>query len=502
VKKSATRVVMASLAVLTSVTAGQTVVRAAVQAQNIGGGTLNSLMTPRGGKVRHFASTDPKGGNADFVPVAPGQTYTLVDYKGGAGIVRRWWITIAPRNNVAIQRQAIIRCYWDGEETPSVEVPVSDFFGMGFGEWRDYQSLPLNMTSGGYNCYWPMPFHKSARITIENRSNVRIDALYYNLEVETHDKLPNNTLYFHAQFHRSRPTEQGKPYVILETTGKGQYVGTLLAMQAMRGRALTFLEGDEDIFVDGEEFATIVGTGTEDYFSSGWYYDTGAYSALYHGVNIKDTDKGRISTYRWHIEDAIPFEKSIRFTIDHGPVNDVAADYSSVAFYYQTHPHPAFPPLPVDLMPVEPPPIPRIPGMIEGERLRGSAKATQGNIEVQGMEGWEGTWSGDNQLWWLPQAAGARLTLTVNAPEAKEYELVGYFTQAKDYGDVRVYVNGAAEALPTVVRGYSENVRPSGPISLGRVPLKAGANTIELEVAGKDARSSGYLVGLDGFVLK
>src|SRR5215831_6163792 len=116
---------------------------------SLGQGTLGSLFSPRGGKIRHFSSNDPKGGNADMRGVAPGQTYTLVDYNGGAGIVRRWWITLAPRNNVQIQRQAIVRCYWDGEETPSVEVPVSDFFGMGFGEWRDYQSLPLNMTSGG-----------------------------------------------------------------------------------------------------------------------------------------------------------------------------------------------------------------------------------------------------------------------------------------------------------------------------------------------------------------
>jgi hypothetical protein len=474
------------------------------RAQGMGRGTLDGLITPRGGKLRHFASTDRRGGNADFVGVAPGQTHTLMDYQGGPGIVRRWWITIAPRNNVAIQRQAIIRCYWDGEETPSVEVPVSDFFGMGFGEWRDFQSLPLNMTSGGYNCYWPMPFHKSARITLENRSNVRIDALYYNLDVETQKRLPKDTLYFHAQFRRSRPTEQGKPFVLLDTTGRGQYVGTLLSMQSMRGRGLGYLEGDEIVTVDGEATPSVVGTGTEDYFSSGWYYDTGVYSAPYHGVTIKDTDKGRVSTYRWHIEDPIPFDRSLRFVIEHGPVNDIPGDYSSVAYYYQTHPHAPFPPLPTaaDLLPAEPAPVPRISGMIEGERLQRSAKATRGVIDVQGMEGWEGLWSGDLQLWWHPDAPGARLTLTLDAPSSGDYELIGYFTRAKDYADVRVRVNGASEPLATVVRGYSENVRPTGSVSLGRVPLKAGANTIELEVAGKDPRSTGYLVGLDGFVLK
>ncbi len=255
-------------------------------------------MTPREGKVRHFASADPKGGNADFRAVAPGETITLMDYKGGAGVVRRWWVTIAPRNNVFIQRQAIVRCYWDGEKSPSVECPISDFFGMGFGEWRDFQSLSLNMASGGYNCYWPMPFHRSARITVENRSRVRIDALYYNLNVETHPKILGDALYFHAQFRRARPTTPGKPYTLLETTGKGQYVGSLMSMQPMKGRSLGYLEGDEQVTVDGEAAPSIIGTGTEDYFSSGWYFDTGVYSAPYHGVTIKDTEKGRINAYR------------------------------------------------------------------------------------------------------------------------------------------------------------------------------------------------------------
>lgn len=494
---------LACAATLTAVALAAPEARAQRQyAPAIGRGTLGSLITPRGGKLLHFASTDPRGGNADMRGVAPGETHTLMDYKGGPGIIRRWWITIAPRNNVAIQRQAIIRCYWDGETNPSVEVPVSDFFGMGFGQWKDFQSLPLNMTSGGYNCYWPMPFRKSARITIENRSNVRIDALYYNLDVETHKSLPDDTLYFHAQFRRQRPTENGKSYTILETTGKGHYVGTLMSMQAMQGRGLFYLEGDEIVTVDGEATPSIVGTGTEDYFSSGWYYDTGEYSAAYHGVPIKDTEKGRISTYRWHIEDAIPFEKSLKFEIEHGPVNDVRADYSSVAYYYQTHPHPPFPPLPKDLLPAEPTPVPRIPGIIEGESLRASAKATAGNVEFQDMSVFEGEWSSLGQLWWLPTSSGARLTLTFNAPEAKEYELIGYFTQARDYGDVRVRVNGAADPLPTVVRGYNANVRHHGPVSLGRVALKAGANTIEFEMVGKDERSNGYLFGLDGLVLK
>ena len=259
------------------------------------GGTMEGLFMARDGRIAHFSSYDRTGGNDDFVELAPDETHTLVDHSGEAGIIRRWWVTIAPRDNRKIQRRLIVRCYWDGEEEPSVEVPVSDFFGMGFGEWKDYQSLPLNMTSGGYNSYWPMPFRESARITVENTSDVPVDRFYYNIDVATRTELPDKALYFHAQYRQTQ-TEEGTSVTILETEGRGHYVGTLLSMQPMNGGQFGYLEGDQRIFVDGEEELSIIGTGTEDYFSSGWYYDTGEYSAPYHGVTIKDEAKGRINT--------------------------------------------------------------------------------------------------------------------------------------------------------------------------------------------------------------
>src|SRR5215210_395884 len=149
----------------------------------LGQSTLDGLMFPRAGRTADYTSYDRKFANDDFRTVAPGETITLVDHEG-AGIVRRWWVTIAPLNNPEIQRQLIVRCYWDEEAEPSVEVPVSDFFGVGFGEWRQYVSLPLNMTSGGYNSYWAMPFRRHARITIENRSPIPVERLYYNIAVE------------------------------------------------------------------------------------------------------------------------------------------------------------------------------------------------------------------------------------------------------------------------------------------------------------------------------
>ncbi len=474
-----------------------------------GRGALDGLTRPHDGRIAHYSSADPRLANDDFRRLAPGDTLTLMDHRG-AGVLRRWWLTIAPLDDVAIQRQLIVRAYWDDETTPSVEAPVADFFGVGFGEWRQFVSLPLEMTSGGFNSYWPMPFARRGRITVENRSKATVDRLYYNLDVEAPDRAPtpaDSTLYFHAQFRRVT-TRRGEPVTLLDATGRGHYVGTLLSMQPRRGRSLWYLEGNERVFVDADTAPRVLGTGTEDYFNSGWYFNTGPYSAPAHGLTIKDTLSGRVSAYRWHIDDAIPFARRLRFTIEHGGTNDApGTDYSSVAYWYQTHPHAPFPPLPAELLPVPPWTPRKIGGLVEGEALAAGARATSGTVAAQDMAAFEGdsaTWSGGAQLWWTEARPGARLTLRLRAPSAGSYEIVGYFTRAPDYGRVRVSVGG--RALPTRFDGWAPAVASSGPVSLGRATLRAGANDVVVEIVGKDPRargySDGYLVGIDGFMLR
>ncbi|HEX7062681.1 MAG TPA: glycoside hydrolase family 172 protein [Woeseiaceae bacterium] len=462
-------------------------------------GALGHLVWPRAGREVHYSSYDRSGGNDDFVSIAPGEKATLVDHRG-AGILRRWWLTIAPRNDVRVERGLIVRCWWDGEDEPSVAVPVADFFGMGFGLWKDYVSLPLNMTSGGYNSYWPMPFRKSARIEVENTSDVDIEHFYYNIDVEARAAMPDDVLYFHAQFRRT-VTEAGKPVTILEAIGRGHYVGTLLSMQPLRGSGFGYLEGDPRIRVDGEETPGFIGTGTEDYFSSGWYYDTGEYSAPYHGVTIKDEKTGRINTYRWHIEDPIPFDQSFHFDIEHGGTNDVpGVVYASVAYWYQTHPHAPFPPLPKNLLPISRPAAPAL----EAEALAASARATGGQVRTQDMADFGGNWGGNAQLWWTEAQPGDRLTVPLTVEAAGDYELIGFFTRGPDYGIVRLHAGGAP--LRPLVDGYDPAVVRSEPVFFGEVSLDEGRNDIVLELLGKDARaagySDGYLVGIDGFLLR
>ena len=467
-----------------------------------GMGTLGGLMMPKEGRPKHEGSWDRSGGNGDLRPVEPGQTLTMMDYKG-AGIVRRFWVTIAPRADKEIHRQLILRMYWDDEKVPSVEAPIGDFFGVGFGEQKDFISLPLNETSGGYNCYWPMPFHKSARWTVTNMSKKRVDAFYYNMDFTAYDKLPKELMHFHAQWRRENPTKPGVNYTILDAKGRGTFVGTALYMQNRKGRGIGFLEGDEMIYVDGEDKPSIIGTGTEDYFSSGWYYDRGEYSAPYHGINLKDTTLGRISTYRWHIEDAMPFKKSLKVTIEHGTNNDHVADYSSVAYYYLTGENQAFTAIPKsgeDLLPFVAPPPFRIPGSVEGESLIAGAKASDGNIETQDMSPFEGEWSAGGQLWWLPHAEGATLSLSLPATDDGDYELTGYFTKAKDYGIVQVIQDGKNIGSP--INFYGSGVTPTGAVRIGKVSLKRGGNPITFKIVGKDASGEGYLVGIDALVLR
>jgi hypothetical protein len=308
---------------------------------------LSNLASPKAGRAMHEGSWDRHHDNHDSLNLKPGETRALFQHDG-AGVVHRFWITMSPHADFRILSQSILRMYWDDDEYPSVEVPIGAFFGVGFGEQRDYVSLPLNETSGGYNCYWPMPFHKRARWTLTNGSPADIDSFYYNIDFTALDALPAATRHFHAQFRRQNPTTPGESYTILETSGSGHYVGTALFMT---GPDIGLLEGNERVYIDGSPEPVIEGTGTEDYFSAGWYFDRGTYSAPYHGLVILDEHPLRISAYRWHIEDAIPFRRSIRFTIEHGANNTASADYSSVAYFYLAGAAPKPPPLPVDLLP-------------------------------------------------------------------------------------------------------------------------------------------------------
>jgi hypothetical protein len=460
---------------------------------------LSNLAEPRPGRAMHEGSWDRKNNNNDSIPVKPGETVTLFDHEG-AGCVHRFWVTISPRLDVAILSQVVIRIYWDGDKYPSVECPIGAFFGVGFGEQKDYTSLPLNENSGGYNCYWPMPFHKAAHWTLTNGSSKLLESFYYNIDFTALDALPPGTRHFHAQFRRENPTTPGRNYTILETTGEGHYVGTALFMT---GLTMEFLEGNEMVYVDGETKPSIEGTGTEDYFSSGWYFDRGLYSAPYHGVVIKDEKHPRISAYRWHVEDAIPFTKSIRFTIEHGPENKVPADYSSVAYYYLAGPAPVPNPLPADLLPShwEFPNKYAIVGAVEAEDLQASAKATSGGVWGHDMVPTDDgvIWSNGAVLSWYPSEQNAELVLQVPCRADGVYHLVARMVCGPDAGTFQFSLDGKAAGGPVDL--YSPALAPRE-VSLGTFDLKAGLFPVSLRITGRNPASTGSVIGIDAFLLK
>jgi hypothetical protein len=460
---------------------------------------LSGLASPKEGRAMHAGSWDRKHLNDDALHLKAGETVTLLNLVG-TGCIHRFWVTIAPREDISVLSQAILRMYWDDDTNPSVECPIGAFFGVGFGEQKDYVSMPLDETSGGYNCYWPMPFHRSARWTLTNGANRPIDSFYYNIDYTALESMPSDTRQFHAQFRRENPTTPGRNYTILETEGAGHYVGTALFMA---GKALYFLEGNEMVYIDGADEPSIEGTGTEDYFSSGWYFDRGVYSAPYHGVIIKDEKRSRVSAYRWHIEDAIPFTKSIRFTIEHGTGNSVTADYSSVAYYYLAGPSPEPHPLPADLLPSNLPAMTAfsIPGAIEAEGLIASATSTGGDLWAQDMGQWEygENWSNRSALFWHGRRSGSLLVLQLPSPAEGKYNVVARLATGPGFGTVQPAVDGQAAGAPVDL--YAAQMTPLE-LPLGEFHLREGSNLISFAVTGKNTLSKGYDVGIDAFILK
>ena len=307
--------------------------------QNLNG-PFDHLLSPSTGHFLHVSSYDTAGGNLDRLEIAAGDTAVLLNVRG-PGVIRRIWITVSSRDPHYLRR-ITLKMYWDDESTPSVLAPLGDFFGNGF-DRRHYVALPMGVSSGGFFVYLPMPFRERARIVAENGTGRGIDAFYFNIDLEKVDALPDDVATFHAWWNRDSRTTRPEPHRVLDAQGHGYFVGMSLNVESHSGR-LWFLEGDEIFTIDGEFRGQ--GTGTEDYFNGGWYFDQGEFAAPYHGLVVKDDSLARIAAYRWHIPDPISFRESIRIDLEHGHANQEVADYATMAYWYQVEPHADLPPLP------------------------------------------------------------------------------------------------------------------------------------------------------------
>lgn len=318
-------------------------------------------------RAQRSSSYDRTGGNADWVSIDPGKTATVLEAKG-PGMVTHVWCTINSAEDLHLKK-LVLRAYWDGETTPSVEVPVGDLFGLNLGQYFLYESALTTVASiKAMNSYFTMPFAHSALITVTNEGAEQTKSLYYNIDWVSLNQLPHDLAYFHAQYRQATPTkgwtdnwtnEYAPPvgdkknltgegnYVFLEAEGHGHFIGVTEGV--IQNQEQWFGEGDEMIFIDGASRPQINGTGTEDYFNGAWNFGTKPFAYWRNGapfIQHAEHVGGQYCLYRWHLEDPIPFEKSIRVTIEHGHANGRSDNYFSVAYWYQVEPHAAFPALP------------------------------------------------------------------------------------------------------------------------------------------------------------
>ncbi len=292
-----------------------------------------------------------------------GETFTVAEIDG-PGIIQHIWMTTLPRH----WRSLVLRCYWDEEDTPSVEVPLGDFFCQGWARYAPVSSVPVAVApAGGLNSYLQMPFARHARITVENTSKDTIEGFFYQITYSL-TEIGTGHGYLHAQWRRSDPLPYGEPHVILDGVhGQGHYLGTYLAWESHHtgwwgeGEIKFYLDDDED-------FPTICGTGTEDYFGGAWAFEhpDGSryqpYSTPYLGMPQVITpdefydSQLRFGLYRWHLPDPIRFSRRLRVTIQalgfaspqeglerYRPLQE---DIASTAWWYQSEPHAPFPPAP------------------------------------------------------------------------------------------------------------------------------------------------------------
>jgi len=281
------------------------------------------------------------------ITLSPESVTTIMDVDG-PGRITHIWITVMKE----AYRDIIIRMYWDNESEPSVESPIGDFFCCGFAERQKVVSIPINVNpSGGMNCYFPMPFRSHAKITVENRQPAEIGGFFYAVSYEL-DDVCDDEAYFHAKFNRINPLKYGDDYLIIDgIKGKGHYVGTQMCWQ--QNNAGWWGEGEIKAFIDDDdEFATYVGTGTEDYFGGAWCFEDN-FSAPFLGYQVINAENGRLpnsvghrhALYRFHIMDPIRFDSALKVTMQaigwrsEGRYLPLQDDISSVAYWYQLEPH-------------------------------------------------------------------------------------------------------------------------------------------------------------------
>jgi hypothetical protein len=506
--------------------------KAAVKTQN----PMAELSRSQNFSASRVSSYNREGGPRDnfWIPV-DGREVTLAEIKGPGAITHIW----ATHRDGG--RDLILRMYWEGSGHPSVEAPLGDFFGVAMGLNAEINSVPLQASSNGRsrNSWWYMPFNKSAKVTVSatnSEANRKLDtvALYFYIDYRTFARPIEDLHYFHARFTESDPPERGRPVTFLEAEGDGHFLGVVMGNR-LRSPGW-FGEGDDIFTVDG--IVSHLGTGSEDYFCDAWGFRV--FSDLYHGVPALEGRRigDRLSAYRFHILDPIPFRKSFKFEIEHWPwmstLPNSGRDYfSALAFWYQTTVHEAWPRLEtiVSNQPWDPTKGRwHTPGCLEAEDLalldyRSRAveedrppleigPETDTSEVLQAMLHYHPR---PTRLFLMPNLSGDHMlafdsggdgsfTLAVPAEEAGDHHVNIYFVRAPDYGIARLSVNGEPVGEPADTFLKTDDLtRPVWPplaYDLGTVRLEKGLNRFRFTVDSKNPKAEGYRLGVDCLVLE
>ncbi len=495
------------------------------RAQDGSAGPLAGLDQVRPGRSRAVtsASANPDSNLDRIGVVKPGEIATLADIRG-PGVIRHIWLTFnEARPNwleaagSANPAEIVLRMYWDEAREPAVETPLGDFFAAGFGLRREIRSLPVQVESGdGYNCFWPMPFFRRARITITNESAKNIRSFYYHIDYTQEPRLPKNSAYFCAQYRQEFPEKTGSDYRIVDIAGTGHYVGTVLSVRSRS--PFWFGEGDAKFYIDGEQRPAIWGTGTEDYFLCAWGLNECLFP--FFGCTYMSSDFEDLGTqytlYRWHVADPIRFGKSLRVEIEHkgwisadetesGKVEghvEREDDIATVAFWYQVGQPKRFTTLP-SLTERQ---LPNLDIICEGKTLLAGARHSPGTLTLQ--KGYD--WTGEGQLFFQPAAEPAFLETDFTVEKEEYRGLILRFTHAPDYGVWRVFLDGRNVKQPEDYMAgqkiedidlYSSQLAVKD-FYVGSYRLEPGKHTIRFECVGRYPLAKGNYLGFDSLRLR
>jgi hypothetical protein len=490
------------------------------------------LARPKSYSAARVSSFARDGDHHDVIELPLGGEEMVVADIAGPGAITHIWMTFRDPG-----RDIVLRFYWEGSDHPSIEAPIGDFFGVAMGIDAPVQAWPIQVSGEGRarNCWWHMPFNRSARITAANvvppeREGARVIHLYYYVDYRIYRRPIRDIAYLHARFRETDPAERGRMVRLAAIEGRGHFVGVVLGQRARTQG--WFGEGDDVITVDGQ--LSFAGTGTEDYFCDAYGFRT--FSALYHGVPVYEGCKigDRLSAYRFHIADPIPFRKSLVFDIEHWPwfspwPNTGRDYYSSLAFWYQEGIHAPWPRLERFLSSETWDPAKgrwTVPGALEAEDLaildsRSLAIEDRSPLPVIGPQidsrdvligllrygprpervHLMPNLSGDHMLAFDSGGDGA-FTLAVPAPEDGLYTVETHLVLGNDYGVVELDIDGRPAGPPadTFFRS-GRAVQPPRAFIYENVPLKTGLNPFRFIVRSKNPQSAGHRMAIDCLVL-